>query len=141
MKLPQFPFSHLSQLDCGCNQLLKQGATMYSLTFCLAIFCLQQLSENGNKKLILMIKNVIKQFYQSSDIIQTYSTMNRNGNFGLVFDWGEILLTYMILVYYWTSQVSRTSRKVKKGQIFFSKATDKTTATHIEILQFFVLLT
>ena len=25
-----------------------------------------------------------------------YLTMNRNGNFGLVFGWGEMLLTYMI---------------------------------------------
>ena len=30
-------------------------------------------------------------------------TMNRNGNFGLVFGRGEILLTYMIFVYHWTS--------------------------------------
>ena len=31
------------------------------------------------------------------------TTMNRNGNFGLVFGWGEILLTYMIFAYHWTS--------------------------------------
>ena len=30
-------------------------------------------------------------------------TMYRNGNFGLVFGRGEILLTYMIFVYHWTS--------------------------------------
>ena len=30
-------------------------------------------------------------------------TMNRNGNFGLVFGWGKILLTYMIFAYHWTS--------------------------------------
>ena len=30
-------------------------------------------------------------------------TMCRNGNFGLVFGRGEILLTYMIFVYHWTS--------------------------------------
>ena len=30
-------------------------------------------------------------------------TMNQNGNFGLVFGWGEILLTYMIFAYHWTS--------------------------------------
>ena len=29
-------------------------------------------------------------------------TMNRNGNFGLVLDWGEILLRYMIFAYHWT---------------------------------------
>ena len=61
-------------------------------------------------------------------------TMYRNGNFGLVFGSGEILLTYMIFVYHWTSWVSRTPRKIKKRPTFFSKATDKTTATLIEIL-------
>ena len=30
-------------------------------------------------------------------------TMYQNGNFGLVFGWGEIILTYMIFVCYWTS--------------------------------------
>ena len=30
-------------------------------------------------------------------------TMCRNGNFGLVFDWGEIPLTYMIFACHWTS--------------------------------------
>ena len=30
-------------------------------------------------------------------------TMCRNGNFGLVFARGEILLTYMIFAYHWTS--------------------------------------
>ena len=33
----------------------------------------------------------------------SYATMCRNGNFGLVFGRGEILLTYMIFVYHWTS--------------------------------------
>ena len=46
-------------------------------------------------------------------------TMCRNGNFGLVFVRGEILLTFMIFVYHWTSQVSRTSRKIKKAKFFF----------------------
>ena len=40
------------------------------------------------------------------------ATMYRNGNFGLVFGRGEMLLTYMIFVYHWTSLVSRTSRKI-----------------------------
>ena len=31
------------------------------------------------------------------------STMYWNGNFGLVFGRGEVLLTYMIFVYHWTS--------------------------------------
>ena len=52
---------------------------MYSLTFCLALFCLQQLSENG-KKNMLMIKNVAKQFYQSSDNLITVVT---KAHFGL----------------------------------------------------------
>ena len=45
--------------------------------------------------------------------------MYRNGNFGLVFGRGEILLPYMIFVYHWTSWVSRTPRKIKKANIFF----------------------
>ena len=53
--------------------------------------------------------------------IHAYLTMCRNGNFGLVFGRGEILLTYMIFVYRWTSLVSRTSRKIEKGQIFFQR--------------------
>ena len=51
--------------------------------------------------------------------------MKRNG---LVFVGGEMLLTYMIFVYHWTS------RKMKKGPKNFSKAIDKATVTLIEIL-------
>ena len=42
--------------------------------------------------------------------------MYRNRNFGLVFGRGEILLKYMIFVCHWTSKVSRTLRKIEKGQ-------------------------
>ena len=59
--------------------------------------------------------------------------MNQNGNFGLVLEWGEILLTYMIFVYHWTFNASRTSRKMKKRPKK-SKAIAKATAPFIDIL-------
>ena len=40
---------------------------------------------------------------RDSTIFWGLITMYRNGNFGLVFGRGEILLTYMIFVYHWTS--------------------------------------
>ena len=51
----------------------------------------------------------------------TQAIMNWNGNFGLVFGWGEIILTCMIFAYHWTSKVSRTSKKFLKGQKKFRR--------------------
>ena len=36
-------------------------------------------------------------------LTEPHYTMCQNGNFGLVFARGEILLTYMIFAYHWTS--------------------------------------
>ena len=46
----------------------------------------------------LNLLNVVESRYEP----RIY-TMYRNGNFGLVFGRGEILLTYTIFVYHWTS--------------------------------------
>ena len=65
--------------------------------------------------------------------------MCRNGNFGLVFGRGEILLTYMIFVYHWTSYVSRTSRKIEKGQIFFQRPQTRPQLHLLKFCNFFAL--
>ena len=66
-------------------------------------------------------------------------TMYRNGNFGLVFGRGEIQLTYMIFVYHWTSQVSRTPKKKKKGQNFFQRPQTRPQLHLLKFCNFFAL--
>ena len=65
--------------------------------------------------------------------------MCRNENFGLVFVRGEILLTYMIFVYHWTSWVSRTPRKIKKGQHFFQRPQTRPQLHLLKFCNFFAL--
>ena len=65
--------------------------------------------------------------------------MYRNGNFGLVFGRGEILLPYMIFVYHWTSWVSRTPRKIKKGQHFFQRPQTRPQLHLLKFCNFFAL--
>ena len=47
--------------------------------------------------------------------------MYRNGNFGLVFGRGEILLPYMIFVYHWTSWVHFFQRPQTRPQLHLLK--------------------
>ena len=60
--------------------------------------------------------------------------MNRNGNFGLVLDWGEILLTYMFFCIPLDFLGIKGLKKNKKRPKKFSKAIAKPTAPFIEIL-------
>ena len=65
--------------------------------------------------------------------------MYRNGDFGLVFGRGEILLPYMIFVYHWTSWVSRTPQKITKGQHFFQRPQTMPQLHLLKFCSFFAL--
>ena len=55
-------------------------------------------------------------------------------NFCVGFSWEGLQVTHMVFAYHWTSQVSRTSEKIKKGQENFQRPQQRPQIHFIEIL-------